>query len=194
MAAPPPPEPLVPRALFGGALAVALPARFVDVSAFRQVPDTQEVFSDAATDQSIIVELLELDASAASGCAAAFHFEQLARDNDATAAEMEMAAGAGPLPHGGECSHAWGHQRVAKFNEHVANGVRVHVTCLRYPHVATDVVLSYNAPDAIGAGSSSARQIDPGLAALAAPAAVRALHAAVASTLVVNDFGLFAVS
>ena len=36
-------EELVPRELFGGALALGIPARFVDVSNFRPVPDNQEV-------------------------------------------------------------------------------------------------------------------------------------------------------
>lgn len=82
------------RELFGGALAMAMPDRFVDVrsaiggirklivwklevkscqtdhtqidspptllSQFREVPDNQEVFGDPNTDQSIIVEILDL--------------------------------------------------------------------------------------------------------------------------------------
>lgn len=36
-------EILIPRHLFGGAMDLSLPARFVDVSDFRPVPDNQEV-------------------------------------------------------------------------------------------------------------------------------------------------------
>lgn len=70
------------RKLYGGALEAAVPSRFEDVrcgvwwvwvavansllcvpfpgrntSMFRQIPDHQEVFADADTDQSIIIEL-----------------------------------------------------------------------------------------------------------------------------------------
>lgn len=48
------------RELFGGALSIELPSRFVDLSQFRQIPDHQEVFADGNTDQSIIIEINEL--------------------------------------------------------------------------------------------------------------------------------------
>ena len=38
-------EELVARDLFGGALVMGMPTRFVDVSDFRPVPDNQEVLS-----------------------------------------------------------------------------------------------------------------------------------------------------
>lgn len=47
-----------PRELFGGAIGMCLPTRFVDISDFRPIPDHQEVFSDANMDQSLIVEVL----------------------------------------------------------------------------------------------------------------------------------------
>ena len=40
-------EELVARDLFGGALVMGMPARFVDVSDFRPVPDNQEVPTDS---------------------------------------------------------------------------------------------------------------------------------------------------
>ena len=52
------------RPLFGGAMRVSLPehedATWLDVATFRQVPDNQEVLVKKSTDQSIIVELLEI--------------------------------------------------------------------------------------------------------------------------------------
>ena len=36
-------EPILPRQLFGGAVELSVPARMVDVSDFRTVPDNQEV-------------------------------------------------------------------------------------------------------------------------------------------------------
>jgi len=51
-------EALVNRALFGGALEIACPQRFQDISDFWPVPDHQEVFADGATDQSLLVEIV----------------------------------------------------------------------------------------------------------------------------------------
>jgi hypothetical protein len=45
------------RMLFGGAMSISLPSDFVDVSTVREVSDTQECWADAATDQSIVVEV-----------------------------------------------------------------------------------------------------------------------------------------
>jgi len=44
-------------------MSVVIPQRFYDCSNLREIPDNQEVFSDAITDQSIIIELLSLDSS-----------------------------------------------------------------------------------------------------------------------------------
>ena len=53
---PAPPPLLTP--LYGGALAAAIPPACADVSAARPVPDHQEVFADAAADQSIVFEIV----------------------------------------------------------------------------------------------------------------------------------------
>lgn len=50
--------------LYGGAITTTIPVGLVDVSKFREIPDTQEVFisetqDDARLDQSIIFDLLE---------------------------------------------------------------------------------------------------------------------------------------
>ena len=65
---------MIPRPLFGGAIELALPARFVDVSPFRQIPDHQEVFFDGPSDQSVIVEILSF-VPQENARAAAYHFE-----------------------------------------------------------------------------------------------------------------------
>ncbi len=51
-------DPWLVRQLFGGAVSLSVPARLVDVSDFRPVPDNQEVLADGATDQSVIVEIM----------------------------------------------------------------------------------------------------------------------------------------
>ena len=52
----------VVQQLFGGAFECKIPKRFQDVSPVRHVPDNQEVFADADSDQSIIVEIVEYQA------------------------------------------------------------------------------------------------------------------------------------
>jgi hypothetical protein len=47
--------------LFGGAISAQLPARYVDVSDFRPVPDNQEVWTDADKDESVIVEIVRVE-------------------------------------------------------------------------------------------------------------------------------------
>ena len=51
-------ESLPLRQLFGGAVTIGVPARLVDVSEFRPVPDNQEVLADGASDQSVIIEIM----------------------------------------------------------------------------------------------------------------------------------------
>ncbi len=75
-------EPLAVRHLFGGAVDLAMPARMVDVSDHRPVPDHQEVFTDASLDQSLIIEFVEPLNVDDAVCGAAF-FSDLADGMDA---------------------------------------------------------------------------------------------------------------
>lgn len=56
---------LVDRELFGGALGIKVPKDFKDVSEFRQVPDHQEVYVSNDSDDSLIIELLEIPSETA---------------------------------------------------------------------------------------------------------------------------------
>lgn len=81
----------------------------------------------------------------------------------------------------------YGTQAVAKFNEHGAtNTVTVFVCCLRIPALATDIVLSLNAPSAISPLSSSAEGLDAA-AAQAAAAASLGLFQQLMASFVVRD-------
>ncbi|CAF4021623.1 unnamed protein product, partial [Rotaria sp. Silwood1] len=51
--------PLIKRPLFGGAIQDFLPDGAIDAISIRLVPNNQEVFMHAESDQSIIVEILE---------------------------------------------------------------------------------------------------------------------------------------
>lgn len=76
------------RGLFGGAMRAWIPRGFVDASDLRQISDHQEVFVDTQSDQSIILEILEMSEDdcegGVAGNSAQFHFEELAVENDAT--------------------------------------------------------------------------------------------------------------
>jgi hypothetical protein len=70
----------VARELFGGAIRISVPPRFEDVSGVRQIPDNQEVFVCQESDQSIIIEILELaeevcSSSSSSSSSCLFFFD-----------------------------------------------------------------------------------------------------------------------
>jgi hypothetical protein len=103
------------RQLFGGALVASVPARFDDVrcaalknvannivlifyyfsSDFRQVPDNQEVFSDPARDQSVIIELLQYEPTISDDQIAQYHFKEIAAANACPVSEIVSVQ---PLP------------------------------------------------------------------------------------------------
>ncbi|KAI9105022.1 hypothetical protein DFS34DRAFT_605464 [Phlyctochytrium arcticum] len=152
------------RQLFGGGITADIPESFLDASIMREVPDNQEVFVDQLTDQSIILELLELAAEASDDEAAKFHFQQLADDNDASESQILSIEHPDPstsIPSISSPVHIStlvGQQTVAKFRERdpqARNFVAIYMAVIRLPHVTTDLVLSYNHPLSLGAASSS---------------------------------------
>lgn len=46
--------------LFGDAIYLDIPSTYRDVSEFRQVPDNQEVFVDQSSNDSLLVEIMEM--------------------------------------------------------------------------------------------------------------------------------------
>ncbi|CAN6275912.1 unnamed protein product [Urochloa humidicola] len=76
-------ESCVPRALFGGAISTAFPARFQDVSNIREVPDHQEVFVDPDRDESLIFELLDLKGEVDDAGSALWFLRDIANEQDA---------------------------------------------------------------------------------------------------------------
>lgn len=112
-------------------------------SAFRQVPDNQEVFADAQTDQCVIVELLQLEGGVRDDDSARFFFNEIASSNGCGPAdvselhaELLSAADAPDALEGVEgaaVSVVVGDQRVAKFKEgdDAKNVVRVFLANIR---------------------------------------------------------------
>ncbi|TYZ64718.1 hypothetical protein PybrP1_002531 [[Pythium] brassicae (nom. inval.)] len=159
------------RELFGGAISCSIPGSFADVSEFRQVPDNQEVFADAQSDQCVIMELLQRETGVRDEDSARFFFNEVASANGCAPADVEerhaelLSAAAAPLlgtdnrADAAVVSVVVGDQRVAKFREGdgAKNVVRVFLANIRLPSAATDVVLTVSVPLQINPASSSAR-------------------------------------
>ncbi|KAF9922187.1 hypothetical protein FBU30_007721 [Linnemannia zychae] len=171
--------------LYGGAITINLPSKFGNISHIREVPDHQEVFVNVDEDQSVIVEILELATEASDENCAAFHFQQLAEDNDAEDTSVIQSvtridnAELPSWPADAKIHFLLGQQRIAKFNEQqrlqqrqqhqpattpsasasqqpdARNLVQIMMVTFRLPTQATDIVLSYNVPLKISDESSS---------------------------------------
>lgn len=149
--------------LFGGALSAVIPHSATDISELREIPDNQEVFAHAHTDQSLIVELVEYQGQVADQDAARYHFEDIAGSNKALEPGAFEVTSVVALPKSelslSECSTAWmlsGTQCVSKFNEEARNSVTIHLGLFRLPQFSTDVLITFNDPQSISPESSSA--------------------------------------
>lgn len=153
--------------LFGGGLSAVIPHSATDVSDLREIPDNQEVFAHAHTDQSLIVELLEYQGQVADQDAARYHFEDIAGSNKALEPGAFEVTSVVPLPKSelslSECGSAWmltGTQCVSKFNEEARNTVTLHLGLFRLPQFSTDVLITFNDPQSISPASSSAAAVE----------------------------------
>ena len=142
-----------------------LPPGFFDASMVREVPDSQEVFCNLDTDQSLIVEILEREASRADGFDALSYFAQdLAEANGANSTIPFDPTAVRTYPvheqmrsHVSYCGSLSFVQRISKFRESAANDVLVIVGLVRLPNVASDILISLSTPLRIDAASSSAK-------------------------------------
>lgn len=152
-----------PHPLFGGALSAAVPPSATDISDLREIPDNQEVFAHAHTDQSIIVELLEYQSQVPDQDAAKYHFEDIAGSNRALEPGDLQVTNVTSLPKSdlslSQCSSSWllsGTQLVSKFSEEARNTVTIHLGLFRLPQFSTDILVTFNDPQSISPDSSSA--------------------------------------
>ena len=163
-----------------------VPAGYFNVSMVREVPDSQEVFCNVDTDQSLIVEILEREDSKADGFEALAYFAQdLAEANGAEGAiafdpsevrtHTPSAQMRDRVAYCGSLSFV---QRIAKFREAAANDVLVILGLVRLPSVGSDILISLSSPLRIDAGSSSAKSAS---ATASAQAAMDTLSAALSS-------------
>ncbi|QHS74303.1 Ran GTPase-binding protein MOG1 [Saccharomyces paradoxus] len=140
--------------LYGGAITTVVPPGFMDASSLREVPDTQEVYVNSrrdaeefgdglATNESIIVDLLETVDKADLKKAWEFHVEDLTELNGTTKWEalQEDIIQQGTKLTGlvMEVANKWGKPDLAQT-------VVIGVALIRLPQFDTDAVISINVP------------------------------------------------
>eukprot|EP00026_Physarum_polycephalum_P016509 Phypoly_transcript_17428.p1 GENE.Phypoly_transcript_17428~~Phypoly_transcript_17428.p1 ORF type:complete len:211 (+),score=44.02 Phypoly_transcript_17428:57-689(+) len=188
------PDELEKRQLYGGAIEIELPRRFQDISTFREVPSHQEVFVDVTTDQSFVVELLDLADTVPDKESAAFHYNTLAEDNGVRPGESRVIqtseAPADLLPHFDPAvykSILYGQQKVAKFKETAENLVNIYMCLIRLQEQSTDLMITLNEPIAIDPNSSSAPVVEQPTN----PALTQQVFTHALKTLFIKDLSLF---
>jgi hypothetical protein len=154
--------------LFGGKMRVDVPQSMDDISHFRPVPDNQEIFADASSDCSVIIEALEHVGEINQSnhpVPAAFFLNDLAHvhsaDQSSSLEHAEMLNQLeDSLPSLGlpspSASIACGLQHIAKHGEDATNRVRLCVGNIRLPDFETDLLITVNQPVHMSPSSSSA--------------------------------------
>ncbi|RNA05363.1 Ran guanine nucleotide release factor [Brachionus plicatilis] len=141
--------------LYGGSIYAFIPPGAVDISKMRQVPDSQEVFAHASTDQSIIFDILEyLDEADEEACRT--HFNEIAGDSEAKIKKVDKL-GLSPI----NCEAVYylnGEHYMSKFRETAKNLVEVHMAIFRFKDLKTDILITFNDPILINPESSSAQE------------------------------------
>jgi len=152
------------RELFGGAMRLRVPERFRDVSDFRPVPDSQEVFTCLDTEETLIVEILEYQDDVSDEKAAKFFFEELAEQNDASSFSIlsseSLPESSRPLlPKSMSVLLLKGTQDASKFREASKNKIAVYQTVVRLRNVRADLLITLTVPIRIDLSSSSAKVV-----------------------------------
>eukprot|EP01112_Ceratiomyxa_fruticulosa_P007383 TRINITY_DN1913_c0_g1_i1.p1 TRINITY_DN1913_c0_g1~~TRINITY_DN1913_c0_g1_i1.p1 ORF type:complete len:195 (+),score=33.26 TRINITY_DN1913_c0_g1_i1:302-886(+) len=186
------------RSLYGGAIEMEVPKRFLDVSAIRETPDNQEVLVDADSDQSVIVELLAQAEEAPDDQIAKWHFNQLAEDNAAQNPQVLKVSAIEPhqIPRfiTQECPVVGqvllGQQFVSKYKEQAPNLISIVLVVLRVASISTDILITFNGPTYISPQSSSSTQAQAHVLSVD-PQFGEAIVARILQTLRVNDWSLF---
>lgn len=156
---------LPPRPLFGGAITCTIPSQFDDISQIRPIPDNQEVFAHAATDRSLIIELLE--STPTSQHRATQHFNQLASDSHANSTTILHTLTPTPSSYSllyssdptFTISLVHGTQVVSKFRDDPskANIVNISLACITLTRASTDLLVIFNDPIILNPTGNSAR-------------------------------------
>ncbi|VDI68919.1 ubiquitin conjugation factor E4 B, partial [Mytilus galloprovincialis] len=131
----------------------------IRIGDFRQIPDNQEVFTHAETDQSVIIEIME-HVEGGDDVAIKTHFEDLAQGNDVSPQDSEITHTEQISDDKLSSEHfdsAWyilGQQNVAKFNEVAKNTISIHMGLIRLSEFESDILITFNDPVNIESGMS----------------------------------------
>lgn len=136
--------------LYGGAITAALPSDAIDVSEFRQVPDTQEVFlleKPNGLDQSLIFDLLERVDAQSLPEVIAVHLDDILEGPPSFLVPIES------MKHPNlECeTHTFLVKPAPSKQETDSTKLFMFVVLVRIEKVATDLVITMNVPVASGA-------------------------------------------
>ena len=152
------------KELYGGAMSIVVPKRFRDVSDFRPVPDSQEVFTCLDTSEMLIVEIMEYQNDVSDEKAAKFFFEELAEQNNASSfsilsSELLPVSSRPKLPSSTCVTFLKGIQDAAKFREKSKNKISVFQCVVRLRNVLADLLITLTVPIQINLSSSSAKVV-----------------------------------
>lgn len=134
-----------PFSLYGGAISAVLPDASIDVSQFREIPDTQEVYlleQPNGLDQLIIFDLLEPVASDVLPEVVAVHMEDILDGPARFLAPLESLA----QPQLGCEMHTFLVKPAPTKRESATSQLFLFVALLRVERAVTDVVISMNVP------------------------------------------------
>ncbi|KAJ2721612.1 hypothetical protein GGI07_003849 [Coemansia sp. Benny D115] len=178
--------------LYGGAFTMKIPGHLVDISQLREVPDHQEVFADTtASDQSLIVEILETLDHDTLAETLKYHFQQVAEENNSFEHQIQPTQ---VLEHRDSRIQAcWlvGRQRAAKFNEQSANTLCLFMAVLRFAQYDADVLVTWNVPVSIHPQSSSHTEGQPPVSDLGLLDHMEVQFVAMLQSLTLHNVGIF---
>ena len=160
-------EKIYPVDLFGGALSIHLPKRYIDLSNFRQIPDHQEVYSDANKDESIIIEILER-VNISDNKAIKYHFNDISQVNESTQTKiiecnkLKSNQINNDIYNKYYCSYLISTQKIAKGKDskNKSNLVVICLVLIRLNDYDSDILISLNKPIIIHNESSSKSAIN----------------------------------
>jgi len=185
------------RNLYGGAIQVDIPTRFIDVTTFRQVPDHQEIFVDEKTDQSVIIELLERQDHVSDAEAIKYHFEVISEESEIPIektkvinikpiTQEEMPNFLPTIPK----FMMLAQQQVSKFKESAENTVNLYMALIRLEKAKTDLLITFNEALVVSPDSSSMKATQSSTPS-SDPQAAQQLFLSIIKSFIIKDYSLF---
>eukprot|EP00467_Chlorarachnion_reptans_P016612 CAMPEP_0114521464 /NCGR_PEP_ID=MMETSP0109-20121206/20197_1 /TAXON_ID=29199 /ORGANISM="Chlorarachnion reptans, Strain CCCM449" /LENGTH=190 /DNA_ID=CAMNT_0001702565 /DNA_START=142 /DNA_END=714 /DNA_ORIENTATION=- len=142
--------PLEVVGLYGETFSTLMPKGMKDMSEVRQVPNHQEFYADVESKMSVITEINEYQSKVEDSKAAAFFFENMAKDNDAKSIHVS-SQGNLEIPELKDFSTSyiigdwqWCLKGRAGLRYHLR--FRVHIAVIRLKNVTSDMLLNLSIP------------------------------------------------